>query len=265
MDLADGIDRPNRTERDDENKSETHARTFIANNKWNEGQPNTTEFDARFSLKLATLQRWEKYIQDWFKERLAHIKKQIISGEPTDQLAEDATGSEATEEKDPWRFTVEHQVRVALQNQYDAQAILSRDFEGRVFLHHFETNLGWSIENLWDAQSRIISKLSLNPKLLFQFSNSASRLISRQIFITGHGPSLTYMLTSKQAVSFSLSLGTSLVGDTWAAQVYSVASSYRLQAYGDWIFLSFNPYLSYARGNRFYRNPGFTANLEMVF
>jgi hypothetical protein len=265
-DLADGIDRLFGTERDDENKSTSTIR-LIAKSRWNEGSPNTSEFDARFSLKPATLRRWERSIQDWFNDRLVSFKKQINPVQSTGQLSQESNGPDVDviEKKDPWRFTVEHKVKVALKNQYDGQAILSRDFEFSAFLHHFETNLGYSIENLWDAQTRINSNLRLNPKLLFQFSNSASWLISRKTFTTGHGPSLTYMLTPKQAFSLSLSLGASVVDQVWAAQVYMVATSYRLQAYGDWIFLSINPYLSYPRANRFYRNPGVTANLEMVF
>jgi hypothetical protein len=262
--LADQIDQLFGTERDDENKSESTLR-LIANNKWNEGSPNETEFDARFMLKLATLQRWEKSVQDWINERMLHLKNKLAPAN-ADQTGQEVLEPGGTNAKpDPWRFTIEHKVKIALQNQYEAQAILSRDFEGHVFLHHFESNLGWSIENLWDAQSRVISKRSLSEKLLFQFSNSASWQISQKTFSTSHGPSLTYMLASNQAVSISLNLAASVIGRVWAAQTYAIATSYRLQAYGDWIFFSFNPYLAYARENRFYRNPGFTANLEFVF
>lgn len=269
--LADRIDDIFGHERADNNKSTSTLRLF-ASEQMEDGKADNPSFGVRFNLKLATLQRWNKELQTWFNAKMHHIvdelkdKNDAKKGPPKiDRLP---PGAPKHIEKDPWRFSIEKKVSAGrwlktIKAQLGAR--VSKDIETRNFLHSFSSDLGWSTDNLWQTTATFSSSINLSTKVLFSFANAAGWSISRKNFSTSHGPSIAYAFAENQATSLSFYVSSAIIDKVLAVEGYRTEASYRLEAFNDWIYFSFNPYLEWLRSERFDRNPGFVSRLEIVF
>lgn len=269
--LADRIDDIFGRSRADANKSTSTLRLSV-NEKMENGKADEPSFGVRFNLKLATLQRWNSELNDWFNKKVHHLEDEwrkehesAKKGPPKiDRLR---PGEKESTEKDPWRFSIEKKANVAKKLGVKAQlgVRVDKDIETAGYLHSFSSDLGWSTDNLWQSSASFTSSHRITSRLLFSFGNSAGWSISRKSFSTNHGPSLSYAINEHQATSLSFGVGTAIIEKVWGVQSYSVSASYRLETLHDWVFFSFSPYIEWARGNHFVNNSGFNSGLEIVF
>lgn len=269
--LADHVDDIFGHERADNNKSTSTLRLF-AGEQMEDGKADNPTFGVRFNIKLATLQRWNKELQTWFNKKVHEIGDEFKSDESTkkgppkiDRLP---PGIPKPKEKDPWRFSIEKKVGVGrwlktVKAQLGAR--VSKDIETKHFLHSFSSDLGWSTDNLWQTTASFSSSIQLSTKWLFSFANGAGWSISRKNFSTSHGPTLAYAFADNQATSLSFYVGTAIIDKSWGVESYRAEMSYRLEAFNDWIYFSFNPYLEFLKSEHFDHNPGFISRLEIVF
>ncbi len=269
--LADRIDDIFGKERADDNKSTSTLRLSV-NEKMEDGKADQPSFGVRFNLKLATLQRWNNDLNNWFNKKI-HTLEQELRDETVGEkkgppkIDHVRPGEKTDGEVDPWRFSIDKRVNVAKKLTVKAQLGVraSKDIETPGFLHTFTSDLGWSTDNLWQTSMGFNSSHRITSKLLFSFGNSVGWSISRHNFSTSHGPSLAYSLSEHQALSLGFGVGTAIIEKVFGVQSYTISSSYRLLTLNNWLYFSFSPYLEFLRSEHFGHNPGFNSGLEIVF
>lgn len=266
--LADRVDHIFGTSREDDNKSTSTLR-LSAEESIEDGRTDNPSFGVRFNLKLATLQRWNDELNQWFNRKIKKLESEFEPSHKPSKAGENSKAGKAEapqpEEKDPWRFSIEKKFVVARDPSGYAKARMSKDFESKYIFTAFSLEAGWSSGDLWGSRISLVSSHHLSNSLLLSFGNSAYYAISAKNFTTGHGPALAYVIADNQALTLGFSVGTSVVDKNWSAQSYTLAAGYRLEAWNELLYFTLNPYLAFGRNDRFHGTPGLSTSLEIVF
>lgn len=229
------------------------------------------EFNVRFTLKLGVLQRWQKALQKWFHREVKDVENDIYSSpDKTPSTGSKykayATQNETRAEKDPWRFSLEKHFTLALHPGFWLHARVRKDLETGSLVNSFSTEVGWSLANKWESLATLVSSTQLASRWIFSFANQIQWRISDRVFSTSHGPNLSYIPGSNQVATLGCGIGTSVVDrKTWFADSYSINAGYRIEAWKDWIYSSVNPFLNFARSQRFRGDSGVNVSMELVF
>jgi hypothetical protein len=122
----------------------------------------------------------------------------------------------------------------------------------------------------WINNSGLTSNLDLNfdkrlsRKTLFRFVNNVSWNDQDYVILFENGPSLFHEIDKTKAISYHAHVLTHNEPDFLVTN-YIISSTYRQNAYKDWLFVSLTPYLNFPRTENFHRVPGFILGLDAIF
>ncbi|MBX3020555.1 MAG: hypothetical protein KF799_02665 [Bdellovibrionales bacterium] len=270
--LVDRLDELAGGTRTDDNRNSSSLRFTFADRTSRFSRAHAS-LDVRFAMKLGLLLQWQKEIQNWSNRLIEREERKIFPQEARKRMAqiEQETSDLSTpaqptrEEKDPWRFTLEKHFVAAIHPSLWVHARVSKDLETGKLLHNFSAQFGWSLDDLWQARTGLVSHMMLAPKWAFAFSNHVDYLISDRRFTVSQGPTLSYLPTDNQSFSLSAGVGSEVVDKVYAAQGYGLTLGYNLDAWKQWVIVGVNTAVGWARATRFAPDPGVGGSVQVVF
>lgn len=272
--LVDSVDELIGGTRADDNRSYS---TLRLSSNWENRRSQTPEpphLHAKFALKLGKLKDWQNDIQSWADRRIdilsakVRAEEQALFGGPARSSREEERSSNAgpagPPEKDPWRFTLEPHVVWSAHPAFRVGARLRKDFEYSRVIHSFSPEVAWSTKQRWDTTGTLTSSSRLAEHWMVSFSNSVNWGWSEKVFVTAHGPSMAYLLGTRQVFTLGCGTTTSVEDHVWFARSYAINSGYRLAAWHERFFTSVNPFIEYQKSRRFESDPGISVSIEIV-
>jgi hypothetical protein len=145
------------------------------------------------------------------------------------------------------------------------RARLRKNWNWPWIIQRFTQELTWSSELGWIQTTALFHDKQLSKISLLRFTNEQNWQISEKTFSTTHGPSILQNLTENDALSFNLSVQTTVIESIWANSNYQVGVFYRRNLKDFWLFAEIGPAIDFSRAERFRRAPSILFRLETFF
>ncbi len=220
------------------------------------------ETNIRINLRLKNLENLFKFSIERNEKTAEEIAKESVEKPSTDSLpirpVEDI-------EKEPWRFRMDAGLNANIPPSIFARSRLRKNWNMPWMIQRFTEELTWSSEIGWIQTTSILHDKQLSPISLLRFSNNQNWQITGKTFSTSHGPSILQNLTEDDALSYSMSIQTTVIDSVWANSNYQIGVFYRRNLKDFWLFAEVGPAIDFPRIERFRRAPSILFRLETFF
>ncbi|MES2527801.1 MAG: hypothetical protein V4598_11975 [Bdellovibrionota bacterium] len=219
------------------------------------------DIQIRFNLRLPKLESRFKYDPDDKKEKKKNKK---LSKEELQKKEEDYLSRHRVDER--LLFNADANVNASIHPSITFRARLRKSKETGAVIHRFVQEGTWiSTRDGFRQRTTLNSDYSFDPALLLRFVNNVDWRISNKDFNTNHGPSLLHRLSDWDAMSYSLSMSTTVEDGVWYVSSYSLSPNYRRNLYREILYIDITPGISFPKQWSFRRTPFLFVGIEMLF
>jgi hypothetical protein len=256
--LANRIDSFFGDERSDDEKNGSTLR-LIPSYTFIDGKKGVAEMGVNVNLKLKNLEskarKLEKSLRDEILETAGANKGPGGKGGLP----------QGHQEVETWHYNFESKLAARPAIYYSGKLRVRRNFEQKIFLHHFSLSAGWDTDDYWSQRTSFYSDHALAETLLFRFVNEANWFISRQTFQTAHGPSLIQTINKYNSVSYNYRLMFGTLKNVFHHVQTSLSLNFRHGTPSKRIFIDLIPSYSYPKEDSYREVRTFEIRFEYFF
>lgn len=212
----------------------------------------------RFNLRLPSLEQKFKFnLED---------KKEVKSDTPEEKKKREEAYRDRNKVDERWLFNADTNVNASIRPSITLRARVRKSKETGSLIHRFVQEATWvSTRDGFRHRTTLSTDHSFDEDLLFRFNNDIDWRISRKNFGTSHGPSLFHRLSDFSAISYGVSVSTTVEEGIWFVSAYSMAPTYRRNLYKEILYVDFSTGLTFPKVWSFRRTPFAFLQLEMLF
>ncbi len=219
------------------------------------------DIQIRFNLRLPKLESRFKFDPD---EKKKKKKDKKLSAEELKKQEEDYLRLHRVDER--LLFNADANINASIHPSITLRARLRKSKETGTVIHRFVQEGTWiSTRDGFRQRTTLNSDYSFDPVLLLRFVNNVDWRISQKNFGTGHGPALFHRLSDWDAMSYSLTMSTTVTGGIWYVSNFQLAPNYRRNLYKDILYMDITPGLNFPKQWSFRRTPFIFVGVEMLF
>ncbi len=215
-----------------------------------------------FNLKLPQLEKKFRIDEDKDKKK----KKKHGPETPAEKRKREEEYKNRHRVDRRWLFNATGNLNASIHPSVTVQGRLRKSTETGTLIHRFVQEATWrSNRDGFRHRTNLTTDHSFDQLLLFRFSNDFDWKISQKDFNTSHGPAFLHRISDWSAISYGVSLGTTVEKGVWYVASYSAAPTYRRDLYKQMLYVDFTAGLLFPKIWSFRRTPFANVQLELLF